>query len=124
MTAVMVGARTRTATGRDPAGTNPREVTMRFLIVGAGAIGGYFCGRLLETRRDVTFPVRPGGAAELASTGLVIQSRLGDATLPQPPHVLADQLSEPFDVILLSCKAYDLDGAMASFAPAVGPETA
>ena len=97
---------------------------MRTLVVGAGAIGGYFGGRLLEAGRDVTFLVRPRRAAELARTGLAIRSRLGDADLPEPPLVFADKLAEPFDLVLLACKAYDLDGAMASFAPAVGPDTA
>jgi 2-dehydropantoate 2-reductase len=97
---------------------------VRFLVVGAGAIGGYFGGRLLEAGRDVTFLVRPGRAAQLAATGLVIRSRYGDATLPSPPRVLADELSQTFDVVLLSCKAYDLEQAMASFAPAVGASTA
>ena len=32
-------------------------------------------------------------------------------------------MRENFDVVLLSCKAYDLDGAIESFAPAVGPRT-
>ena len=54
---------------------------MRVLVVGAGAIGGYFGGRLLEAGRDVTFLVRPRRAAELARTGLVIRSRFGDAVL-------------------------------------------
>ena len=36
----------------------------------------------------------------------------------------AEQLHEPFDLILLSCKSYDLADAMQSFAPAVGPDTA
>jgi len=97
---------------------------VRFLVVGAGAIGGYFGGRLLEAGRDVTFLVRPGRAAQLASTGLIIRSRLGDVALASPPRVLASELSAPFDVVLLSCKAYDLEPAMASFAPAVGPDTA
>jgi 2-dehydropantoate 2-reductase len=50
---------------------------MRTLIVGAGAIGGYFGGRLLEANRDVTFLVRPRRAEELASHGLKIHSSLG-----------------------------------------------
>jgi 2-dehydropantoate 2-reductase len=54
----------------------------------------------------------------------VIKSAAGNAALPAPPTVLADQLGAPFDLILLSLKAYDLDGAIASFAPAVGPGTA
>lgn len=97
---------------------------MRILVVGAGALGGYFGGRLLEAGRDVTFLVRAGRAAELAKTGLVIRSPLGDAQLAAPPMVTADALHAPFDLVLLSCKAYDLDGAMESFAPAVGRDSA
>jgi len=96
---------------------------MRVLVVGAGAIGGYFGGRLLQAGRDVTFLVRPKRASELAAAGLVIKSPLGDATLKNPPTVQADKLSEKFDVVLLSCKAFDLEDAIKSFAPAVGPQT-
>jgi 2-dehydropantoate 2-reductase len=97
---------------------------MRILVVGAGAIGGYFGGRMLQAGCDVTFLVRPRRAAELAKAGLVIKSPNGNVTLKNPPTVLADQLSEKFDVVLLSCKAFDLDDAIKSFAPAVGPQTA
>ena len=97
---------------------------MRILVVGAGAIGGYFGGRLLEAGRDVTFLVRPRRAAELAGTGLSIRSRVGDVNLPTPPVIFEDALAETFDLVLLACKAYDLEGAMTSFAPAVGPDTA
>ena len=96
---------------------------MRILVVGAGAIGGYFGGRLLQAGRDVTFLVRPKRAAELAGDGLVIKSPNGDVTLKNPPAVQADKLKENFDVVLLSCKAFDLDDAIKSFAPAVGPQT-
>ena len=87
---------------------------MRILVVGAGAVGGYFGGRLLQTGRDVTFLVRPRRAAELARHGLIIRSRLGDFDRPSPPTVLQEGLAQPFDLVLLSCKAYDLDGAMTS----------
>jgi len=97
---------------------------MRILVVGAGAIGGYFGGRLLAAGRDVTFLVRPKRASGLASAGLVIRSPSGDVTLKNPPTVQADKLSEKFDVVLLSCKAFDLADAIKSFAPAVGPNTA
>jgi 2-dehydropantoate 2-reductase len=97
---------------------------MRILVVGAGAIGGYFGGRLIEAGRDVTFLVRPRRAAELSSSGLTIRGAAGDLTLPAPPTILADALGAPFDLVLLSCKAYDLDGAIAAFAPAVGSATA
>lgn len=97
---------------------------MRILVVGAGAIGGYFGGRMLEAGRDVTFLVRPRRAAELAAAGLVIKSPNGDVTLKSPPTVQAGQFTDTFDVVLLSCKAFDLDDAVTSFAPAVGPQTA
>ena len=96
---------------------------MRILVVGAGAIGGYFGGRMLASGCDVTFLVRPKRAAELATAGLVIKSPNGDVTLKNPPAVQADKLNEKFDVVLLSCKAFDLDDAIKSFAPAVGPQT-
>jgi 2-dehydropantoate 2-reductase len=97
---------------------------MRILVLGAGAIGGYFGGRLLEAGRDVTFLVRARRAAQLGKTGLVIRSKFGDATLPAPRTVSNETLYEPYDLILLSCKAYDLDSAADSIAPAVGPATA
>ena len=97
---------------------------MRILVVGAGAIGGYFGGRLLEAGRDVTFMVRPRRAVQLADTGLVIRSPAGDFHCARPPTVAAQDLREPFDLVLLSCKAYDLDDAVRSCARAVGPATA
>jgi 2-dehydropantoate 2-reductase len=97
---------------------------MRILVVGAGAVGGYFGGRLLEASQGVTFLVRKRRAAELASAGLIVRSRFGDVAVPQPPTILAENLHAAFDLVLLSCKAYDLEGAIESFAPAVGADTA
>lgn len=97
---------------------------MRFLVVGAGALGGYFGGRLLQAGEDVTFLLRPRRAAQLAKTGLVIKSPHGGFILPSPPSVQADAIGGPFDVVIVGCKAYDLAETMDSFAPAVGPDTA
>lgn len=97
---------------------------MRILVVGAGAIGGYFGGRLLQAGRDVTFLVRPRRAAQLAKAGLAIRSPVGDVTLANPPLVMADALAAPYDLILVSSKAYDLAGAADSFVPAVGSGSA
>jgi 2-dehydropantoate 2-reductase len=96
---------------------------MRILVVGAGAIGGFFGGRMLQGGSDITFLVRPRRAAELSSAGLVIKSPNGDVTLENPPTVQADALKDKFDVVLLSCKAFDLDNAITSFAPAMGDKT-
>lgn len=97
---------------------------MRILVVGAGATGGYFGGRLLQAGQDVTFLVRPKRAAELASTGLIIKSPHGDMTLGNPPTVQATGLRQTFDLVLLSCKAFDLEEAITSFARAAEPRTA
>ena len=95
---------------------------MRILVVGAGAVGGYFGGRLIEAHRDVTFLVRAKRAEQLKKYGLQIGSPHGDLQL-QPKLVFRAQLREPFDVILLGVKSYALAGALDDFAPAVGPET-
>ncbi|RAU22142.1 2-dehydropantoate 2-reductase [Paramagnetospirillum kuznetsovii] len=95
---------------------------MRILVLGAGGTGGYFGGRLAEAGADVTFLVRPKRAAKLAETGLVIKSPTGDATLAVKT-VTADSLSGTWDLVILSCKAYDLDDSIASISPAVGPHT-
>lgn len=97
---------------------------MRILIVGAGATGGYFGARLLQHGRDVTFLVRGPRAEALARDGLVVRSPMGDVTISAPPTVRAFDLNEPYDLILLSCKAYGLPAAMTDFAAAVGPKTA
>ncbi|KAB1076317.1 2-dehydropantoate 2-reductase [Methylobacterium planeticum] len=96
---------------------------MRVLVVGAGATGGYYGARLAEAGRDVTFLVRPARAEKLAADGLSVKSPLGDLHLRAPMTITADALAAgqggAFDLVLLSCKAYDLDAAVADLAPAV-----
>ena len=96
---------------------------MRILMVGAGATGGYFGGRLLQHGRDATFLVREKRAQQLARHGLAIRSATGDADLGAPT-LLASELRDPFDLIVLGCKAYGLEQAIIDIAPAVGPRTA
>lgn len=97
---------------------------MRILVVGAGATGGYFGGRLLQAGQDVSFLVREKRAALLAQNGLHIRSALGDADIAAPPTVTAATLREPFDLVLLGCKAWDLPQAIEDIAPAVGGHSA
>jgi 2-dehydropantoate 2-reductase len=99
------------------------EDEMRIMVLGAGAIGGYYGGRLVEGGVDVTFLVRGRRAAQLAERGLVIRSALGDIER-RVKTVEAGRVAEPFDLVLLSCKAYDLDDAIESIIPAVGPRSA
>ena len=95
---------------------------MRVLVLGAGATGGYYGGRLLEAGRDVSFLVRPRRAVELAETGLVIRSAVGSVRL-KPKVIAPGELQDSFDLVLLTCKAYDLDEAIEAIAPAVGRKT-
>jgi 2-dehydropantoate 2-reductase len=95
---------------------------MRILIVGAGAVGGYFGGRLAQAGRDVTFLVRPSRARQLSRDGLRIISPHGDALL-SPKLVRAEEIDRPYDLVLVSVKAYALEAAINDFAAAVGPET-
>lgn len=96
---------------------------MRILVVGAGALGGYFGGCLVRAGRDVTFLVRPPRAARLARDGLRISSPHGDFELPVRT-VLAGDVREPFDLVLVAVKSYSLAEAADQFAPAVGAATA
>jgi 2-dehydropantoate 2-reductase len=95
---------------------------MRILIVGAGAVGGYFGGRLAQAGRNVTFLVRPSRAKQLGRDGLRIISPYGDAVLT-PKLVSVEEIDKPYDLVFLSVKAYALGTAMNDFAAAVGPET-
>src|ERR1700740_1081921 len=96
---------------------------MRILVVGAGAVGGYFGGRLLQAGRDVTFLVRLNRAEELQAQGLRILSPLhGDFTV-RPKTMTAAQIASPYDVVFFSVKSYSPAGAINDFAPAVGPQT-
>jgi 2-dehydropantoate 2-reductase len=95
---------------------------IRILIVGAGAVGGYFGGRLAQAGRDVTFLVHPARARQLSRDGLRIISPHGDAVLT-PKLVTADKIDTPYDFVFLSVKAYALEAAMNDFAAAIGRET-
>ena len=95
---------------------------MKFLILGAGGIGGYFGGRLAACGADVTFLVREARAQQLKRDGLVIESALNQppGTLKLPvKYVLAGDLKPGYDCVILTCKAYDLDAAMDAIAPAM-----
>ena len=96
---------------------------MHVLVLGAGGIGGYFGGRLVEAGADVTFLVREERAKRLRAEGLVVESPLGDIRTKVRTATSANSIA-PVDVVLLSCKAYDLTAALDAIAPAIGNGTA
>jgi 2-dehydropantoate 2-reductase len=91
---------------------------VKILVLGAGAVGGYIGGRLAEAGADVAFLVRPARAAQLAKDGLVVKSPFGDIAMPVKT-VAAAADGGPYDVVLLTCKAYDLSSAIEAIAPSV-----
>ncbi|MBX3645879.1 MAG: ketopantoate reductase family protein [Rubrivivax sp.] len=95
---------------------------MKILVLGAGAIGGYFGGRLAQAGGDVHFLVRERRQQQLQQHGLVVRSPHGDFQLPVKT-LRREQIDAPADLVLLACKAYDLDDALSSIAPAVGEHT-
>ena len=94
---------------------------MKILVLGAGGIGGYFGGRLAQGGADVTFLVREKRAAQIAANGLVIESPNGNATIVAKT-VTAEGVKPGYDLVLFTCKAYDLDSAMDAIAPAMTGE--
>ena len=84
---------------------------MKILVLGVGGIGGFFGGFLQESGADVTFLVRPKRKALLVKNKLKIISSLGNLNL-EPNLILSNELKPIYDVVLVSCKTYDLDQAM------------
>ena len=92
---------------------------MKILVLGAGAVGGYFGGRLAEAGADVTFLVRPQRAQLLAKSGLRISSKAGGDFTLAPKCVVADTVKPNYDIVLFTAKAYDLPSAVQAIAPAM-----
>ena len=96
---------------------------MKILILGAGGIGGYVGGRLVQAGADVTFLVREKRRGQLRSQGLCIESPYGGATL-QVRAKLQCEIDDAHDLVLLTCKAYDLRSAIEPIKPLVTRSTA
>jgi 2-dehydropantoate 2-reductase len=96
---------------------------MKILILGAGGIGGLFGGRLVKTGADVTFLVRDKRKAQLERDGIRVESQFGDFVVPVK-LVTKDDVKPEFDLVILTCKAYDLPSAMDSIRPAMAPGAA
>lgn len=98
-------------------------MSLKILVLGAGAIGGFVGGRLAQAGADVSFLVREKRKAQLAERGLKIESRFGNASLPVQAK-LQSEIRPPYDIVLLTCKAYDLPAAIESIRPAMSGSAA
>ncbi len=96
---------------------------MRIAVMGAGALGGYFGGRLAAAGADVTFIARGAHLDALRSKGLKIESPLGDLHLPQVNATNDPAGVGPVDMVLFLVKLYDTEEAAHAIAPMLGPQT-
>lgn len=96
---------------------------MRFAVIGAGAVGGYFGGRLAQSGEEVWFIVRGRTLQAMRERGLKIASTKGDFYLPLVR--VSEQPSEvgPVDVVLVAVKAGQVAGLAPILQPLVGPTT-
>ncbi|WP_017573928.1 ketopantoate reductase family protein [Nocardiopsis halotolerans] len=97
---------------------------MKILVVGAGAVGGYFGAHLVRAGRDVDFLVRPARAALLREHGLSVRDVDGNVETVPVSAVTADQLGSDYDLVIVTVKSYGFDDALKDLSPAVGPRTA
>lgn len=95
----------------------PKEIKT-VLVVGAGAVGGYFGGLLCKGGKEISFLLRPRTYAEVSKGGLTIQSPLGDFRV-RPRLIQKASEVDSVDLILLAVKCYDVSSALDQIAPLV-----
>jgi 2-dehydropantoate 2-reductase len=98
-------------------------MSLKILVLGAGGIGGFLGARLVQAGGDVTFLVRENRKRQLAAQGLRLESPFGNASL-QVQAKLQSEIGAGYDLVLLTCKAYDLDSAIEAIRPAMSGRTA
>jgi 2-dehydropantoate 2-reductase len=96
--------------------------TMRFLVVGAGGVGGYLGARLIAAGQDVQFVARGAHAAALAQRGLLIHGHEGEERVAVGTPVEARALEGTFDVALLAVKWPGLPEACDELARVLAPD--
>lgn len=97
---------------------------MKIAVMGAGAIGGYFGGRLAQGGNEVSFIARGAHLAALKADGLRVTSPLGDFSVD--PVQATDDPGEVglVDLVMFMVKNYDTEAAAVQAGPLVGPDTA
>ncbi|MCF3936320.1 2-dehydropantoate 2-reductase [Acuticoccus sp. M5D2P5] len=95
---------------------------MKIMIMGAGAVGGYFGARLAKAGEDVTFIARGAHLDAMRQNGLVVESTAGDFTIPVKATDDPAEVGE-VDMILFLVKLYDTDAGIEAIRPAVGDNT-
>ena len=89
---------------------------MKVLILGVGGLGGFFGAHLQKTNCDVTFLVRENTKKLVSERGIKILSDFGNFKI-NPVLITKKDLKINYDVVMISCKAYDLEEAIADLKP-------
>ena len=96
---------------------------MRIAVVGVGAVGRYFGGRLHQAGLDVVFIARGKTLEALKSDGLRIESIAGDLEIAKPNVVGSPAEAGPADVVLVAVKATQVKDVAGTLKPLVGSDT-
>ena len=96
---------------------------MKFAIIGAGGVGGFFGGKLAQCGEDVWFVARGPHLAAMQRTGLHINSTEGKYMIP--PGKMTANLEEigHADVVLFCVKSYDTETAAQQLTPVLSKST-
>ena len=96
---------------------------MKVAILGAGAVGGYYGALLARSDQEVTFIARGAHLAVIRDRGLRVESVHGNFEVY--PVLASDDPAQvgPVDLVLVTVKSYNLEGAAEAGRPLVGPET-
>src|ERR1700760_3534218 len=96
-----------------------REEQMGWLLLGAGALGRFYRALPLEAGADVSFLVRSRRQQQLVRDDLVVKTQDSEILRHKVRTLQQGEVDGSYDVVLLTCKAYDLPSAMDAIAPAV-----
>lgn len=99
---------------------------MRIAVFGAGAVGAYFGGRLIETgKHDVSLIARGPHLEALQTRGLRIESPEGDAQLPPDAFTATNSPEDvgQVDAVFVTVKTWVVPEAAVAIGPLVGDKT-
>jgi 2-dehydropantoate 2-reductase len=99
------------------------DAAMRIAVMATGAVGGYFGGRIAAAGHDVFFIARGAVLEAMRSSGLRIESVLGDLHLERPKVTDDPAHVGSVDVVLFAVKLWDTERAAEQARPLVGPGT-
>jgi 2-dehydropantoate 2-reductase len=96
---------------------------MRIAVMGTGAVGGYFGGKLAAAGCDVAFLARGEHLQALRHNGLIVKSPGGDFHIRDAVFTAEPAEIGVVDLVLFCVKSYDTQACAARLTPLIGPQT-